>query len=50
MSGATAPAPPAPAPVPDTTDPESIPTPPQDPEKGRVAPVTVPGKSEHPKQ
>jgi hypothetical protein len=47
--GATA-ATPAPTPPPDTGNPEPLPSTPDDPEKGRVPPVTVPGKSEHPKQ
>jgi hypothetical protein len=48
-AGATA-ATPAPTPAPDTGNPEPLPSTPDDPEKGRVPPVTVPGKSEHPKQ
>ncbi|MDB5749622.1 MAG: hypothetical protein JWQ13_2127 [Ramlibacter sp.] len=46
-STAATPAPPSPS---DTGNPEPLPSTPQDPEKGRVPPVTVPGKSEHPKQ
>lgn len=45
-SDPTAVQPAAPKPV----NPEPIPPMPIDPEKGRVPPVTVPGKSEHPKQ
>ena len=36
-----------PAPPPDRK-PEPVPKTPEDPEKGRVPPITEPGKSEHP--
>jgi hypothetical protein len=49
-STASDPAAPVPSPPPDTTNPEPVPKTPEDPEKGRVPPVTPPGKSEHPKQ
>lgn len=40
---------PPPTPPPDTTNPEPLPSTPEDPEKGRV-PTPEPGKSEHPRQ
>lgn len=39
-----------PPPPPPDRNPEPLPKTPEDPEKGRVPPVTEPGKSEHPKQ
>ena len=41
---------PVPPPPPPDRKPEPLPKTPEDPEKGRVPPITEPGKSEHPTQ
>lgn len=50
MSKTSEPVAPAPSPPPDLGNPEPLPKTPEDPEKGRVPPVTPPGRSEHPEQ